>query len=75
MLDKQISDSKIDLALRTTKGAFILESLGIDVADIVARVETMSTFVRRRRPMHTDASMNAPLMKDICHGHFLSYYI
>ena len=30
-------------------------------ADIVARVEAMPTFVRRR-PMHTDASMNAPLL-------------
>ena len=31
--------------------------------DIVARVETISTFVRRRRPMHiTDASMNASLL-------------
>ena len=30
-------------------------------ADIVARVEAMPTFVRRRRPMYTDASMNAPL--------------
>ena len=37
------------------KGAFIL-------ADIVARVETMSTFVRRHHPMRNDASMNAPLI-------------
>ena len=31
-------------------------------ADIVARVvEAMPTCIHRRRPMHTDASMNAPL--------------
>ena len=48
--------------LEQNKGVFILASLGIGWhrCTPVARVEAMPTFVRRRRPMHTDASMNAP---------------
>ena len=52
----------------TTQGAFTVHTSVVGhqptSADIVARVEAMSTFVHRRRQMRNDASMNEPLKGD-----------